>query len=398
VKVCLLSPGLPGTDPGDAVGAHARGLAARDGVEVTLALTQHRPGGARGAAVGGARAVAVEDAIAAGGYDVAVATDWTSTARLFEVPATRHAYWVDGFAHHRIGAWNAERIAAQLSYDLPVDFLAASEAVAAGLADLRPEARCLVVRGGVDKAVFAPDGAAPAAGGGPLRVVIVELPEDDPGREWAAGALAEAAEPHRASTLPAGAAAAARAAAFREADVVVMLSAVDGVLRAPLEAMHCGATVIVMPVAETPELVRHAENGIVAEPDDVRGAGRWLDHLARDGEWLGRLRGEASATAAAWPSADDAAGEMAAALARLVAEPPPQDARWPVRLMADAMAGVAVYRNDHFVLAGELKRIQDDEAYQAATALRDRLRSSPRLAGLRRVAAPAARAARKRLG
>ena len=66
--------------------------------------------------------------------------------------------------------------------------------------------------------------------------------------------------------------------------------------------------------------------------------------------------------------------------------------------MADAMAGVAVYRNDHFVLAGELKRIQDDEAYQAATALRDRLQSSPRLAGLRRVAAPAARAARKRLG
>ena len=45
-----------------------------------------------------------------------------------------------------------------------------------------------------------------------------------------------------------------------------------------------------------------------------------------------------------------------------------------------------------------LKRIQDDEAYQAATALRDRLQSSPRLAGLRRVAAPAARAARKRLG
>jgi hypothetical protein len=85
---------------------------------------------------------------------------------------------------------------------------------------------------------------------------------------------------------------------------------------------------------------------------------------------------------------------LAGALERLVAEPPPERSAWPVRLMADAMAGAAVFRNDHFVLAGELERVQNDEAYQAAAALRDRLRGT-RLA---RVAGPAARAARKRLG
>jgi O-antigen biosynthesis protein len=395
VKVCLLSPGLPGADPADAVGRHARALADRDGIEVTLALTEHRPGGARGGALGAARAVAVETAIEASGWDVAVATDWTTTARLFEVPATRHAYWVDGLAHQRMGAWNAERIAAQLSYDLPVDFLAASRAVAAELGDLRPEARCLVVRSGVDKAAFAASGDV--ATDGPLRVVAVELGEEDPGRAWAADALAQAAAATEARALPRDAAAAARAAAYRGADVVVMLSTVDGVLGAPLEGMHCGATCIVMPVGEADELVRHGENGIVAEPDDVRGVARWLEHLARDREWLVRLREEAVATARAWPSWEDAAAELAGALERLVAEPPPDASRWPVRLMADAMAGVAVFRNDHFALTGELERIHSDEAYRAAVALRARLRSS-RFAGIARAAAPAARAARRRLG
>ena len=41
--------------------------------------------------------------------------------------------------------------------------------------------------------------------------------------------------------------------------------------------------------------------------------------------------------------------------------------------------------------------MKSDEAYRAASAVRERLRS-PRLSGLRRVAAPAARAARRRLG
>jgi O-antigen biosynthesis protein len=395
VRVCLLSPGLPGTDPGDAVGRLAGALADRDGVEVTLALTEHRPGGAREAALGAARAVTVEEAIGAGSYDAAIATHWTTTARLFEQRATRHAYWVDGLAHHRMGAWNAERIAAQLSYDLPVDFLAASEAIGAELADLRPEARCLVVRNGVDKAAFTTSGDAVHAG--PLRVVAVELGEEDPGRRWAADALAQTGAATEVRPLPREAGAAARAEAYRGADVVLMLSTVDGILGAPLEGMHCGATCIVMPVSDVDELVRHGENGIVAEPDDVRGVARWLDHLARDREWLRRLREEAAATASAWPSWEQAAAGLSGALERLVAEPPPDVARWPVRLMADAIAGVALFRNDYFVVTGELERLRSDGAYRAAVALRERL-ESPRLAGLRRVAAPAARAARRRLG
>jgi hypothetical protein len=389
VRVCLLSPGLPGDDP---VGRMATGLAARDGWEVVIGLTEHRPGGERGAALGGARAVAIEDAVDAEAFDVAMATHWTTTARLFEVRAARHAYRVDRLAHHRIGAWNAERIPAQLSYDLPVDFVAASEGVAAELAELRPEARCVVVRPGVDKELFRPGGDGDSDG--ELRVVAVELEEDDPGREWAGAALAEAAEPCRTATLARDAAPAQRATAFAAADVALLLSPVGGT---PLEAMHGGAAVVVMPTADADGLVRHGENGIVAEPDDVRGVARWVDHLARDRAWLGRLRAGARATADGWPSWDAAVDELAGALERLVAEEPPHASRWPVRLMADAMAGAAVFRNDHFVLRGELDRLRGDETYRAAAALRERLQD-PRLARLRRVAAPAARAARKRLG
>src|SRR3989442_10534693 len=121
LKVCLLSPGLPGTDPADAVGQHARRLAGHEGVEVTLALTEHRPAGDSAARFGDARAVAVEAALEES-FDVAVATTWETTAHVFSVSADRHAYLVDHFAHQRLADWQADRFAAQLSYDLPLDF------------------------------------------------------------------------------------------------------------------------------------------------------------------------------------------------------------------------------------------------------------------------------------
>jgi hypothetical protein len=85
-------------------------------------------------------------------------------------------------------------------------------------------------------------------------------------------------------------------------------------------------------------------------------------------------------------------GELEVALRALVDEPPPADLAWPRRLMADAMAAVAVHRSDHYVLAEELRRAQGDEAYVLAQRVRARL-DSPKLRLLR----PAVRLARRRL-
>jgi hypothetical protein len=136
----------------------------------------------------------------------------------------------------------------------------------------------------------------------------------------------------------------APARAADEADVVVALSADDGVLGAPLAGFAAGATAVVAGTPGHDELVRHRVNGLVAEPADPRDAARWLDALSRDRELLAALRAEALRTAGDWPSHDDAAARFRSVLVELVEGDPPEDARWPVRLMEDAIAQAAVLR------------------------------------------------------
>ena len=92
MRVCFLIRGLPAPEPVDEL---SRRLGERH--DVVLALTERLPPGA----VTGA--VPVAEAIAGDPFDVAIATDWTTTAHLFRLRATRYASWVDHFAHRRMG-------------------------------------------------------------------------------------------------------------------------------------------------------------------------------------------------------------------------------------------------------------------------------------------------------
>ena len=294
-------------------------------------------------------------------FDVAVATSWEATAHLFTARAQRFAFWVDGFAHHRLGSWQAERIAAALAYDLPTDFLAAGRWVADELAALRPEARVLTVLPGVAR------GAVRGAVDGPLRVAVDDAWLLEGAASEAHAALATMAEPHVVAERA------------EDADVLLCMNPVDGVLGTPLQAAGAGCVPLVVASAGgAEELVAHLETGIQLEPDDVRGTARWLDHLARDRELLARLRVGALATAAAYPTPEKALGALQDALREIVDTPPPADLAWPRRLMADAMAAVAVHRSDHYILAEELRRAQGDEAYVLAQKVRAKL-DSPKL-------------------
>jgi hypothetical protein len=372
MRVTFLAPRL------SAAGAHPRHLAAREH-DVRIALTDERP--AQEGRDGRAAVVAVEDVLGRD-CDVAVATTWDAAVRLLEVPATRHALWVDGFGHHRLGSWQAERVAAALVYDLPVDFLCAGAWVEEALAEHRPEARRLLAREGLDHEAALPREAPDGDG---LRVLVDRRWEPDPGADGGPGAAL--GEPLRAED---------RWQQYARADVLLMLNPVDGVLGSPLEAMRAGCVPVVLPAGGQAELVEHGVTGIVAEPEDPRGLDAWLRRLDADRPLLERLRAAAVERATAWPGWTQATEELEAALARLVAEEPPAEAAWPVRLMADAMAGVAVLRNDHFILAGELRRLEGDQAYQAAQRARE-LWQRPRLRPLRAVSQPVLRAARKRL-
>ena len=376
MKLCLLVPGPP--RGGDAVAEHARRLAADHGVEVTLALCEQRPPVALAPTPGAPGSVAIEDALRAD-YDVAVATDWTTAAQLFAVRAQRHALLIDSFAHERMAPADPDRIPAALVYDLPVDFLAGGQWVADALAALRPDARCLVVRPGVDRELFAPTEAP----GGSLRVVA------DARRDGARvrAALAACAGGHQVAYVHEADDAAARAAALRGADVTLHLDDADGVLGLPLEGFCAGATTVVAAAGGHEEIVRDGDNGFLVEPDDPIGAARQLDRLAADRELLARLR--AAAAEVEWPTPAQAAADLRAALDELLATPPPEAARWPVRLMGDAIAQAAVVRGEREGAAA----LAGAQLGPVRTAWRSR-----RLAPIRRAVGPLVVRARERRG
>src|SRR5262245_35566533 len=81
-----------------------------------------------------------------GSFDVALATSWQSTVHLFGVQATRYVELVSTLEFEAMDAWQAERLAAVVALDLPVDFIATDAAVHAALSALRPDARVVLGR------------------------------------------------------------------------------------------------------------------------------------------------------------------------------------------------------------------------------------------------------------
>ena len=284
MDLCFLVPGVPAD--GDVAAEHARRLSERHSVTVTPC---------------GDSAAARERT-----YDAVVAFDWTATVQLFAFDSARHVYHVDRFADEALGA-DPQRFAAQLSYDLPVDFIAAAPWVARALAQRRPDARCLTATTGVARTPAAPEA-----------VVVLDA---DPLPDVLAGR------------------------------VVIASSALPGV----------------------GDVIEHAVNGFLVEPDDDRGPQRFLAMLAADREQLERMAAAARATP--WPDRDEAAAAFEGALATIVAEPMPDAARWPDRLMADAMAAVAALearRREPPTAPGQASR--SDMVRDAAARLRSAVR------------------------
>ena len=297
-------------------------------------------------------------------YDVAVATLWSTCYSLFDVPAERYAYFVQSL-EDRFFEPDApgERVLAAMTYSLPVSFITEARWIADFLAEIRPDAPCLLVRNGVAKDVFAlaePPEARPTR---PLHILLEGHPDVwFKGLREAAAVLRELREPHvttfvspsgRDGDPPLGAdrvvgplSQEEMAKEYAATDVVLKLSRVEGMFGPPLEGFHMGATCVTTPVTGHDEFVEHGFNGLVTDWDDVRGTARVLDLLARDRRLLHYLRTNAWLTARGWPGWQQSGDFMAAALTTIATSSPPSPYPAAGQMLRDVWSSVSELRRD----------------------------------------------------
>ena len=342
---------------------HARQLAGRHGFEVDLVLARDQEEPSWRFPGLGDVPVHGMDRARSGDYDVAVATWWETVGPALELPAGRHAYFVQSLEDRFYRPHEAQRLAAALTHDIPLHVITEARWIAETLEALAPARRCLLVRNGIAKDVFASPAAPPVRGEEPLRILV----EGDPevwfkGVPEALAATRSMSAPHVVTAVtPRGRALDGvdvalgplsqreLAATYGEADVVLKLSRVEGMSGPPLEGFHMGATCVITGVTGHEEYVVHGENGLVVDWDDVRGAARALDLLARDHALLHRLRWGALATAKGWPSWEQQGAVMAAALRAIARRPPRPSGPFDARLLAELRGGI----EGHALVAAE---------------------------------------------
>jgi O-antigen biosynthesis protein len=317
-------------------------------------------------------------------WDVAIATFWTTWPELHELRSRRRAVFLQSVeARFYRDTEPFDRLGADAALAQDAGYFVVAGWMRDLLAAVRPGVPVWHIPNGIDKARFS-GGDGPRREG-PLRVLVEGQPS-----LWFKG-VPEAAAAVRAMERPAeltvvaldpaharelgadrvvgGLDADGMAALYRETDVLLKLSRVEGMFGPPLEGFHKGATCVVTPVTGHDEYVVHGENGLVVDWDDTAGTARALDLLARDGVLLHRLRSGALATARSWPGWEQQ-GQVMAAVLRAVRREPLPDARHAGRRLAHDMATAL---SDGERLATDLRvarqvaaQVQGSRAYRAA--------------------------------
>jgi hypothetical protein len=189
LRLCVLAEGLPAGD--DPVARVAAELSADH--EVVVALTERDISAGAGA---------VPVASVEGAFDVAIATSWQTTTHLFGIEASRYVELVSELAFEAMGAWQAERLAAVVALDLPVDFIATDASIQCALVALRPDARVLLGR-----LPLAPAAADVVLDGSPVPAMLagsapIVLPSNaGPVEHMVSGLIAEPDDPADISRL-----------------------------------------------------------------------------------------------------------------------------------------------------------------------------------------------------
>lgn len=269
-------------------------------------------------------------------FDLALATWWRSAYDLAALDANACAYFVQSIeSRFFAGEHPPQQALARASYALPLPVITEAHWIAATLqANFGRDVR--VVRNGIDKSAFRPDGpslAAPCALG--VRVLVEGSLGVSYKRTELAIRLCQRAGVREIwlltstpcshydgvdrvlSRIPP-----ARVGdALRACDLMLKLSTVEGMFGPPLEMMHCGGTAITTDVTGHEEFMRDGENGIVVRCGEELAVVDHLRHLATDRDCLRRLRAGAVHTSRLWPSWNVSTQQMRTELERLAADP-----------------------------------------------------------------------------
>lgn len=379
MRVCFVLPSLRRSGGVAVATAFARRLASAHGVDAELVVLE-----ADGAEPDGVPVVAIGDARGRR-YDIAVATWWETIGAAAGLDADRRCVLLQSFEHRFYGADAPfERIAAEATLSDATFFVAVSTWIRDLLLELRPGAACAVVRPGVDKEVFA---GPRARRDGPLRVLVdgqPTLPFKGVAEAVAAvQAMTEpvsstvvALDPASAGELPVdsvvgGLDPAGMAALYRDHDVLVKLSRVEGLGLAPVEGFHSGLPCVVTPYTGSEEYARHGENALVVGFDDVPGTAAALDRLARDRDLLARLGEGALATAGEWPSVEQSTTDLHAAFEQLLAGEPPTADEALLRRTVELGTALGRARSDRARAATEEALTHSERLVRELSASRD---------------------------
>jgi glycosyltransferase involved in cell wall biosynthesis len=97
---------------------------------------------------------------------------------------------------------------------------------------------------------------------------------------------------------------------YKNVDVLVKMSRVEGMFGPPLEAFHSGATAIVSKVTGFDEYIKHRVNSLAVDVDDFEGMKSLIVELDKDRDLLVSLKLGAIATAKDWKSIEESRNEF----------------------------------------------------------------------------------------
>ncbi len=297
-------------------------------------------------------------------FDVVIATEWRSAYDAGKLTAKKYIYFVQSLESRFFK--DRECLLAYLadnSYELPFVYITEAHWIRDYLKQQYGQS-AVVVRNGIDKGGFRPDGrGAVAKKSNKLRFLVegsvhnwlknvdktimlcrkagvdelwLVTPDNITDYQGADRVFSRV----RSEKMP---------EIYRSCDVLVKLSLVEGMFGPPLEMFHCGGTAIVYDVEGADEYIESGVNSIMIKKNDEEAVLAAIRQVKADRLLLDRLKTGASKTAAEWPGWEQASQVFF----ETVAGTSEQDPKIREILRLKAQRGSKAYRDVESVFGAE---------------------------------------------